>query len=149
MACKKKLDEGEITESEIRVSRAVKALAKTFKTLETVSIIRVIEGKNAVVILCGNGDRSKMIGREGMIINRLSKAIGKTARVVEETGDEKEFVQSLIYPVPLLGMNIVYSGGDELLKIIIPRGRSIPLPKASLDEIVRLVFGKGAAVTGA
>ena len=149
MACKKKLDEGNVTESYVRMARAVNGLSKTFRQMEGVTINRVVEGKDMAVIVCGKGDRSRMIGREGMIINRLSKAVGKNVRVVEETNDVKEFVQGLISPVTLVGMNVVYTKEGEVLKLIIPRGRSIPMPKTSFDEIIRLVFGKGSVITHA
>lgn len=149
MACKKKLDEGTISELEVKVSRAVYEVAKKFRHLENITINKVIDGKVMAVMVCGSGDRSKMIGREGMIINRLSKAIGRNVRVVEETSDFRAFVQNLLYPVPLLGMNIIYNAEGEMLKIIIPEKRNLSLSEASFKEVISLVFGKSVMISRA
>ena len=69
--------------------------------------------------------------------------------MVEETKDMKEFIQDLIQPVPLLGVNVLYSREGEVLKIMIPKDGHIPLPKTSLVEIIRLVFGKNAVIASA
>ncbi len=147
MACKRKLDEGKISESDVRIARAVHALSKSFRTLEDVTVSRVIEAGDVAVLVCGKGDRARMIGREGLIINRLSRAAGKTLRVVEETDDVKEFVRGLIHPVPLIGLNVIYAPEGEVLRIIIPKGRDMPMPKASLDEVIGIVFGKKTIIS--
>ena len=145
-ACKKKLDEGKITEGDIKFSRMVHDASKRFRPLDEVTINRVIEGKNMAVIICGKGDRARLIGKEGLMIKKLSKSAGKQIRVVEETNCMKEFIQNLIHPVPLIGINIIYAPEGEVLKIIIPRERGIPMPKTSFDEVIRLVFGKSAII---
>jgi transcription antitermination factor NusA-like protein len=147
MACKKKLDEGDISELDVKASRIVHEAAKRFRQLENITIKKVLEGTNVMVMLCGSGDRSKIIGKEGVIINRLSKTIGKNVRVVEETPDFRKFVENLIYPVPLLGMNVVYSTEGEMLKVIISKNKNLTLPEASFREVIRLVFGKNAAIS--
>jgi len=146
MACKKKLDGGEITESDIKFSRMVHDAAKNFRPLDEITINRVIEGKNIVVIICGKGDKARLIGKDGLMIKKLSKSAQKPIRVVEDTSDVKEFIQNLIYPVPLIGMNVIYSPEGEVLKIIIPNERDIPMPKTSFNEVIRLVFGKNAII---
>lgn len=145
-ACKKKLDEGKITENDIKYSRIVFEAVRNYRPLNEVTIVRAFEGKNVAVIICGRGDKSKFIGREGYVIKKITKAARIPVRVVEDTKDMKEFIQNLILPVQLQGMNIVYSSGGEVLKIIIPKDRGIPLPEASFSEIIRLVFGKNAIV---
>lgn len=145
-ACKKKLDEGKITESDIKFSRVVHNAAKKFRPLDEVTINKVIEGKNIVVIICDKGDKARLIGRDGLMIRKLSKSAQKSIRVVENTNDMKEFIQNLIRPVPLIGMNIIYAPEGEVLKIIIPKDKDIPMPKASFNEVIRLVFGKNAII---
>lgn len=148
-ACKKKLDEGKITESDIKFSRMVHEASKGFRPLGDVTINRVIEGKNIAVIICGKDDKTKFIGRDGFMIKKLSKSARKPIRVVEDTSDMKEFIRNLIQPVPLIWMNIIYAPEGEVLKIIIPKDRDIPMPKASFAEIIRLVFGKNAIIMNA
>ena len=146
MACKKKLDEGKITECDIKVSRLISKAAKTFRQLNEVTINKVIEGKNVVVVMCNKGDSSKLIGKEGVITKKLSRAAGKTVRIVEVSDDIKSFIQNLVHPVPVVGLNVLYHADREILKVIIPRDRGIPIPQASFAEIVRIVFGKDSVI---
>lgn len=146
MACKKKKDEGRITDSDIRVSRVINEISKTFKPLKEVEIKKVIEGKNILVIICKKGDGARLVGKDGVMIKKLSKIIGKPLRVVEESEDVKEFVQNLVHPIPVIGLNIIYKPGNEVLKVIIPKGRKIPMSKESFAQVVNRVFGKDSIV---
>ncbi|MFH1237532.1 MAG: hypothetical protein V1648_03975 [Candidatus Aenigmatarchaeota archaeon] len=149
MACNKKLDEGIISDSDVRLARAVKTLASTFKVLDNITIKKVMEGSTIILMLCGRGDRPKLVGREGVVINRLSKMMGKPVRVVEETEDLKDFIKNVIHPVPLEGINVVYSNEGETLKVLIPRNRNLPLAEATFREIIKMVFGRNAVVAKA
>jgi transcription antitermination factor NusA-like protein len=145
MACKKKLDEGKITESDVRISRLVSRIGSG--PINEVTIKRVIEGENTIVIICAKGDAARLVGKEGIMIKKLSKNAGKMIRVIEETGNIKEFIQNLIYPVPLSGLNIMYRPEGEMLKVLIPSGRNIPLNESSFSEIIKMVFGKHVVVS--
>jgi transcription antitermination factor NusA-like protein len=149
MACNGKLEKGEITESDVNVSRIVSESSKTFRPLKEVMIKKVLENERMTVIICGSGDRQKFVGKEGIIINKLSRKLGKPIRIVEETGDIRKFLQNLIHPVRLLGMNVVYSVEGEIIKVIIPKNRNIPLSEASFRDVVRLVFGKSVMIARA
>ncbi len=146
MACKKKLDEGKVTENDIKVSKIVNEIAKTFKPLDGIEIKKVIEGKNISVIVCKKGDGPRLVGKDGVMIKKLSKLLGKPLRVVEESEDVKEFVQNLIQPIPVIGLNIIYKPEKEVLKVIIPKGRKIPMSKESFAEVMNRMFGKDAIV---
>ena len=146
MACKKKLDSGAITEGDIRIARLINDVAKTFKPLGEVTLKKVIEGKNVVLVICGRGDVAKLIGKDGIMIKKLSKLAKKPLRVVEETGDIREAVKNLVYPVPLVRLNILYTSDGEMLKVVIPRGTNIPISKEAFAEIIRLMFGKTSVI---
>jgi len=147
MACKKRLDSGEITEGEVRISRLISELAKGFGPLNEITVKKVIEGDNVSVVICNRGDGAKLIGKEGSVIKKLSRLAQKTIRVVEETDDMREFVQNLIYPVPVIGLNILYKPEREVMKIIIPKGRSLPLPEKAFAEIISAMFNKASMIT--
>ncbi len=146
MACKKKLDEGKITESDIKVSKVINEISKTFKPLKEVEIKKVIEGEKISVIVCKKGDGARLVGKDGVMIKKLSKLVEKPLRVVEESEDVREFIQNLVNPIPVIGLNIIYKPEKEVLKVIIPRGRKIPMSKGSFAEVVNLMFGKDSVV---
>ena len=146
-ACKLKLDSGLVTESEIKVSKIFNNFSNKFKTLRDVTIKRVIEGENIMVVICERGNGPKIVGKNGVIIKKISDFMGKSLRVVEETTDVKEFVQNLIYPVPVLALNVIYRPESEVLKIVIPGGMKIPISRKSLNEIMKQAFGKECLVS--
>jgi transcription antitermination factor NusA-like protein len=146
MACKKRLEGGEVTQSDIEVSRIINEVGKSFKPLNEVEIKKVIGGKNISVIICKKGDGARLVGKNGVMIKKLSKLLGKPIRIVEESEDVKEFVENLIKPIPVVGMNVIYKPEKEILKIIIPRGRKIPMSKESFAEVINLTFGKDSIV---
>ncbi len=147
IACMRKLDEGKISENDVKISRLISEAARDFGPLNDVAIKRVVEGKTLIVVVCGKGDVAKLMGREGMLARKLSKLTGKNVRIIEESGDVKEFMQNLLQPVPVIGINVLYREGEEVLKVIIPAGRAAPIPEASFAEIVRLMFGKASVLT--
>jgi transcription antitermination factor NusA-like protein len=146
MACKKKFDSGEVTESDIRIARIINAAAKDFKPLDEVKLKKVIEGKNVALIICGKGDAAKLIGKDGIMIKKLSKLAKKPLRVLEETDDIKEAVKKLIYPVPLLRLNILYRPEGEMLKVVIPKGMGMPIAQEAFAYIIKLMFGKASVI---
>ena len=105
-------------------------------------IKRVIEGEKMAVIICRKGDGPKLVGKDGVMIKRLSKLFGKPLRVVEESETVKEFIQNLIHPVPMIGLNVIYKPDKEILKVIIPRGEKIPASSRAFADVVKKVFGK-------
>lgn len=146
-ACNKKLEEGRITDSDLRVSRAIKRAAREFKPLDRVGIEKVIEGRGIVIVKCRKGDAPLLIGKNGAMKRKLSRAIGKDMRVVEELDDVRGFVGDLIRPTPLLGVNIIYRPGGEMLRVIIPERSRPGIPAKAFSEAVEIVHGKRAVVS--
>lgn len=145
-ACRKNLENGSISEHGISILKMINDAAKRFKPLEGIEIKKVVDSGRVTVVICRRGDGARLVGREGAMVKKLSKIAGKEIRVVEESGDLKEFIQNLINPVPLIGLNVVYTPGEEVLKVLIPYRRRVPIEENSLSDIVRQVFGKDVMV---
>ncbi len=146
--CQEKLDKRIINQSDIDISRAVYGLSKSLNILKDIEVKKVLETDNMAVIICKKGDASKLIGKDGVVARRLSKNIGKGIRVIEESNDLKEFIQNLIYPVPLLRINIVYLPDEkEVFKIVIPKEHKLQIDKATLSDLTYQMFGKESVVS--
>jgi transcription antitermination factor NusA-like protein len=146
-ACKKRVEEGKLSGKEIKILKAINEVSKSFKPLGEVEITKIISGDRMSVIICRKGDGPRLVGKDGVMIKKLSRIVGNPLRVVEESMDEKEFIRNLISPVPLIGLNVVYEPGKEVLKVVIPRGRKIPMSRESFSKIVNQMFGKSAVVS--
>lgn len=116
--CKKKLEDGLISETEIKVSRFLYNLSKEHPSLRDIVIKKTFTDEDEVVILVRKGDASKVIGRGGDVAKKISKELRKkNIKVIEEEKDFKQFVQSIISPARLKGINILYLPTKELYRV--------------------------------
>lgn len=145
-ACKKRADKDNLSEDDMKILKAINEVSKTFKPLSDVEIKKIVNVEKMSVVVCREGDGARLVGKDGVMIKKLSRIVGRPLRVVEESGDVKEFIKNLINPVPVVGLNVIYKPGKEVLKVVIPRGRKIPMSKESFSRIVNVVFGKDAVV---
>ena len=58
----------------------------------------------------------------------------------------KEFIEKLITPIPIVGINVIYSPEGEIIKVLIPKKRKIPMSKSTFGEIINIMFSKKAIV---
>jgi len=80
MACKRKIDEGRVTENDVKISRLLHETAKNFRMLDDIEVKKVIDSKDILIIVCGKGDRPKLIGRDGSVIKKLLRTASKSIR---------------------------------------------------------------------
>ncbi len=146
ISCKKKVESGDVKDIDITVLKTLNNISKEFKPLADVEIKKIVEGEKILVIVTKQGDGPRIIGKKGVMVKKISKLIGKPLRVVEDCSDVKEFIEKLITPIPIVGINVIYSPEGEILKVLIPRGRKIPMSKSSFGEIVNIMFSKKAIV---
>jgi len=135
-----------LSENDIKVARALFRLAG--KSADGAVFRKSVESGRSMVIICGPGDASKFVGRDGRIVRKLEKEFGKSVKIVEESGDMREFAQSLIYPVQVLGVNTLYRKGTEIVRVIagsggtrISDGDFLEVMKAVYRKDIELVFG--------
>lgn len=136
-ACNNKLERGEISELDVKLSRALHKLGIRG------DFIKAIDG-NYVVIFCDSSSASKLIGRSGRNAKKIEGAIGKRVRVIENSG--KKAVAEKVLNVPVIGINILYSGGESYkIRIQKQYQRKVKQEAASMldkifDKNVQLVF---------
>ena len=127
--------------------RTLNRVSKKFSLLRDVEVQRVINGKNLILILADKENASKIIGKEGGMVERLSKSIGKQIRVVSEMSTLEDFVKEMFYSTPIIGINVVYGEKDEY-KVKIPlseKGR-LPIKLDKFSKIVKSIFAVDAEI---
>lgn len=139
-ADEKKMKEGKISKFDVDVSREIYNISSRFQLLKDVVINHVYGSEKLVVILTRKEDVPKIIGRNGIVVKVLSKRIGKVVKVVPETKDLKEFTQSIVYPVPVLCVNILYEDGNKIYKVFFERTK-FGIDKRSLKQILSNFIG--------
>ncbi len=131
--CSKKLEKGEISKTDIAVSRT---LAKIGVDPD---FIRAFEDDRSIIVLV-SGDAGKMIGRGGKNTKQLTQILGKEVRIIEKS-DNKQMIEK-IARTTVIGINIIY-GSTEKYRIRMHRTRqrvSTELLAAVLGKNVEVVF---------
>ena len=139
-ACKKKVDEGKITAHDIRISRDIWDLSRKVKSIRDIEIKKILDCFDDVIIITRKGHSAKIVGKDGIVVKELAKKLQKNIRAIDEHSDMQELIENLLYPVPVLGTNVLYSPEGEFLKIIVPKNARLPLTEQSFKDALRLVY---------
>ncbi|MDI3474993.1 MAG: hypothetical protein PWQ79_227 [Thermococcaceae archaeon] len=150
-ADEKKLQEGIISELDVKVSRLL------YKLLGDVDIEfkKAVEAGDLVVIMVGEGDVPVVIGKGGKNIKALIRELGKRVRVIEgmkaENPNElKKLASDLFYPAGVFGVNVVYKAGGERDYKILVFGRDkkkLPEKPEVLESILSQITGKEVRIS--
>ena len=144
--CKKKVDDGKINASDIRVARNLFGLSNEIKELDNVEILKSVESPDLIVIICREGDAGKIVGSNGIIVKKLSKVLQKPVRVVEEPKNKEDFIEKILHPVPVVGINILYTPHGEMLKVIIPANRKAPVSDEYISDIMKKLYDQDLVI---
>ncbi len=145
-SCQGRLDSGEITEREIEVSRSIMKLSSRIKILREAEIRKVVETENALVLIAAEGTADKLVGKGGIAVRWMTEEFGKRVKVVEESRDFRAFVQELLFPVPVLTVNVLHTPRGETLRVVIPRGKKPSISPREIGKIAETVFGKSVEI---
>ena len=145
-ACKAKVDSGRVTAYDIQIARTLENMSKKIKTLREVSIKMAIDGFDDVIIVTRKGDCARIVGREGIVVKELSRIIGKNVKVIDEYPDISSLIESLLNPVHVMGMNVLYTPEGEFLKVIVPKGSRLPISEQSFKDALKHTYRKDVRI---
>ena len=144
-ADEKKLQEGVISELDVRVARLLYRLIGDVD----MEFKKAVEAGDIIVIMVGEGDVPITIGKGGKNIKALMRELGKRIRVIEavevkDTEDLKKLATDLLYPASVFGVNIVYKpGGGTYYKVLVLSRDRKKLPEKAdvLESILSQIAG--------
>jgi len=144
-ADEKKLQEGVISELDVKVARLLYKLIGD----ADVEFKKAVEAGDIVVIVVGEGDVPLTIGKGGKNIKALMRELGKRIRVIEAvevtgTDDVRKLATDLLYPAGVFGVNVVYKpGGGTYYKVLVMRRDRKKLPEKAdvLESILSQITG--------
>ncbi|ASJ00295.1 KH domain-containing protein [Thermococcus gorgonarius] len=145
-ADEKKLQEGIITELDVKIARLLYRLLGDVE----VEFRKAVEAGDLVVIVVGKGDVPIVIGKGGKNIKTLVKELGKRVRVIEgleasTVDDLKKLATDLFYPASVFGVNVVYRpGGEHAYKVLVLGREKKRLPEKPeiLESVLSQITGK-------
>jgi transcription antitermination factor NusA-like protein len=136
-ACQSHLDSGEITEDEIRILRTIFSLSKEHPSLKGVEVLGVKSVGNTIFIITKPQDVGKLVGRGGKIVSLLSQKLDKPVKIIETTQNISHFVQSVLKPAKVVGVNQVFkTDGKTYYKIRIKEHFKLPLEKEACEGLL-------------
>ncbi|AAL81338.1 transcription elongation factor NusA [Pyrococcus furiosus DSM 3638] len=139
-ADEKKLEEGIITELDVKISRMLYKLLGD----ADVEFKKAVEAGDLIVLIVGEGDVPIVIGKGGKNIKYLTRELGKRVRVIESTDDVKKLAVDLLYPAGVFGVNVVYKpdGGQYYKVLVFSRDKSkLPEKSEVLESILTQITG--------
>lgn len=116
--CEEKLENGDINELEIKISRKLKQLSEEYGSLRDSEILHVYDTENVVIIVTGEGDGAKVVGRSGEIVKKVAEEVDKSIRVVEKSQNNREVIKGLLSPAEIESINTVFTPEGEHQKIV-------------------------------
>ncbi len=144
-SCSEKLRKGEITETDIQVSREIFFLRRRIKDINHLKICKVLENRNSIVVLLGEGDLDKLTGKVLAVVRTLSRRLNKRVRLVENTNNIKKLVEEFISPVKLLGLTVKFlPNNQEVYRIIISKEdeNKLPIRKDEIENFLKKITNK-------
>ncbi|OIO21481.1 hypothetical protein AUJ17_02305 [Candidatus Micrarchaeota archaeon CG1_02_47_40] len=135
-ACRSKLKNGRITETDFRVATFLYQLNEGYN-ISGASFEHALDLGRVVLILT-SGNVGLLIGKEGRVVSELSMHLGKKVRIAECSGDMKKTISDILLPVELLGINTVYTKDGECCRVRLPKAQIMRLPM-DLDSLERIL----------
>ena len=144
-ACQDKLNKRIMTEDEIDIAKYIYKLSEKMRSIRDIKIIKIINS-NVLIIVTGRGDAPKLVGRSGSVVKKIAKKFKKPIRILEKASTFKDFVEELIFPTSVNGINTLYRNNEEILRIRIPavQKNHLLIKPESFSEIISSFFNKKA-----
>lgn len=133
--CTSLLESGEISETEIKVARAVHELGK--ETGMKMEFLRTLHAGRSIAIVAEPEHAGKLIGLGGRNARRLADLLGGDVRIIEN-GPERRMIENVLR-VQVSGVNKIY-GGSEAYRVRVKR-KDMDHAQRSLKVLER-VLGK-------
>src|SRR3989344_1527263 len=107
-ACGKKVESGEITNNDVKISRCL------FGIDDSLAYLKSLEAGGRIYIMVEEPAMGKIIGRAGKNVKKLAGVLGKDVKVLQKE-DEKAMLEKALN-TPVNGINKVY-GENEFYRI--------------------------------
>ncbi len=136
--CQAKLSAGQITSSDIVVSKTLVKLAESVPELNKATLLRSYEVEGNYLLETEQADAS-MVRSKPEIKQKLEDTLKGKVWVIGTTNSERQFLEELFYPIRILTVNTVWlPDGSKLTKVIIP-GRRPERLRGEIEVLKKVV----------
>ena len=121
--CQAKLSAGQISSSDILVSKVLVKLAESVPEVNKMTLLRSNEVEGSFVMEMEQPDAS-LIRSKSEIKQKLEDMLKGKVWVIGTSNSDRQFLEELFYPIRILTVNTVWlPDGSKLTKVIIPGKR--------------------------
>ncbi len=143
--CAENVGEKLIKVDEIKAFKTLNKLGRKYQALKDAEVHRVVDGSNMLLVMTDRKNASKIIGKNGGMIKKLSKDLGNQIRVVSDISTFGSFVKEIFHTFPILGVNVIYGKKDEYkVRISSLEKGSLPIDPEKFSKIANSIFGVDA-----
>jgi len=141
--CQAKLSAGQISNSDIVVSKVLVKLAESIPEVNKMALLRSYEVEGSYVMEMEPGDAG-LVRSKPEIKQRFEDMLKGRVWVIGTSNSDRQFLEELFYPIRILTVNTVWlPDGSKLSKVIIPGKRPERLRGEieALKKVVRKMKG--------
>jgi transcription antitermination factor NusA-like protein len=122
--CESRLRRGEISDADVRASRIMVSLPEKSPEFEKFTLRRAADVDGSYLLEMEEADMD-VLRRNPELRTKLDKAFGGRVWAVAAGGDDRRFLEDVLFPAKVLTVNTVWlPDGRKRTKVIVPAKRS-------------------------
>lgn len=148
-ACQQKLDDGLVSELDVKVARALYKASARNKELRDINFERSMVVDGLAILIVANKDVPILMSKGGKVLRTISNQIKMKVRVLGEQSDPRTVADDLIRPARLLGVNTIFAtDGTSRYKIRVAHEDTdkMPLGSEELEKLIARLTGQEVSV---
>ncbi|MGC9780603.1 MAG: hypothetical protein HZR80_15275 [Candidatus Heimdallarchaeota archaeon] len=151
--CQTKLNSGEISDTDIQISKVAVEFEKLHPNVSNVAILNTIENSEFIIILVAPGNLRFLVGGTLDFHNRLERVLKKPVKILEKSKNKRKAIDGIFSPALISGINTVFvparnpkpgqiSVEEETIVVLSPDEKiRLPGKLEDLIELVKLIAG--------
>jgi len=142
--CQKKLESGEVSETDIKIARLLLSLENEYPPLQEMYFHKAVEADGFLALVVRRGDVARLLSYGGKIVKAVGKEMRKKVRVLEYGVDNRKFLEDLFAPLSIITINTIWlPDGTTETRVILRKTSQKPSSKnmKALREIAKKLRG--------
>lgn len=147
-SCTARFNNGDISDIDIAVGKALLAVAKSQRFLSNITLERIVTTQDSVVLIVKKGDKEKLDRAGNHLLERLQAVDKRKFTFLDETKNPKALVEMLIGTDNVVSTSTVFLPpfSDKEIKIKLKKGseNDLQINQQELSQITKILLGMNA-----
>ena len=149
--CQQKINSGEVTQSEVEISKIAAEFEKTNPHSSKVNILKTIERPNFILLLVAPGNARFLVGGSLDFDKQIEQKLHKSVKIMEKGKNKRKIIDDIFAPALVTGINTLFvpirnakpgqSSIEEEMVVVLSEADKENLPGTikELTELVKLL----------